>query len=333
MNTEELDLDNKEWQQALQIIQFTRRSLFLTGKAGTGKSTFLRYIAQTTKKKYLDFSGRFCIVGTCQDVSDMVRIQRENIETRKAYEKARVISLIYNHIAQALSRGYTDLFYVNVETGSFTEYRADPESGMLEEVRTDTDFFSHCRPEAVTNVYPDDMEAFSEAMERDTLMDALNKNGLFVMTYRRLVNGKPVYVTMRVSRIKDDNRYIVIGVCDIDDQMKQRLAAEKMREEHVAYARLNALTGEYLCVYIVDPVSGSYRLLSITSGYEALSLPENGSNCFETAREITKHNVYPDDVNRFISLFTRENVMAELDSGGIYALSFRMSMAGRPTYV
>lgn len=288
---------------------------------------------QTTKKKYLDFSGRFCIVGTCQDVSDMVRIQRENIETRKAYEKARVISLIYNHIAQALSRGYTDLFYVNVETGSFTEYRADPESGMLEEVRTDTDFFTRCRPEAVTNVYPDDMETFSEAMERDTLMDALNKNGLFVMTYRRLVDGKPVYVTMRVSRIKDDNRYIVIGVSDIDDQMKQRLAAEKMREEHVAYARLNALTGEYLCVYIVDPVSGSYRLLSITSGYEELSLPANGSNFFETAREITKHNVYPDDVNRFISLFTRENVMAELESGGIYALSFRMSMAGRPTYV
>ena len=48
-----LDLDNQEWQQALQIIQYTRRSLFLTGKAGTGKSTFLRYIAQHTKKRYV----------------------------------------------------------------------------------------------------------------------------------------------------------------------------------------------------------------------------------------------------------------------------------------
>jgi len=53
MNTEELDLDNHEWQQALQIIQYTRRSLFLTGKAGTGKSTFLRYVAQHTKKKHV----------------------------------------------------------------------------------------------------------------------------------------------------------------------------------------------------------------------------------------------------------------------------------------
>lgn len=50
---ETLDLDNQEWQQALQIIQYTRRSLFLTGKAGTGKSTFLRYVAQQTKKKYV----------------------------------------------------------------------------------------------------------------------------------------------------------------------------------------------------------------------------------------------------------------------------------------
>ena len=46
-----LDTDNKEWQQAVQIIKYTRHSLFLTGKAGTGKSTFLRHVARNTKKK------------------------------------------------------------------------------------------------------------------------------------------------------------------------------------------------------------------------------------------------------------------------------------------
>lgn len=49
----ELDLDNKEWQDALQVVNFTRRSLFLTGRAGTGKSTFLRYVAKNTKKKHV----------------------------------------------------------------------------------------------------------------------------------------------------------------------------------------------------------------------------------------------------------------------------------------
>ncbi len=48
---ENIDLENKELQNAIQLIRFTRRSLFLTGKAGTGKSTFLRYIFKHTKKK------------------------------------------------------------------------------------------------------------------------------------------------------------------------------------------------------------------------------------------------------------------------------------------
>lgn len=48
-----IDTNNKEFQEALQLISFTRQSVFLTGKAGTGKSTFLKYICQHTKKKYV----------------------------------------------------------------------------------------------------------------------------------------------------------------------------------------------------------------------------------------------------------------------------------------
>ena len=40
-------------QKVLQLVQYTNHSLFLTGKAGTGKSTLLRYICETTKKKHV----------------------------------------------------------------------------------------------------------------------------------------------------------------------------------------------------------------------------------------------------------------------------------------
>lgn len=49
----QLDTDNKEFQDALQLITHTRQSVFLTGKAGTGKSTFLKYICKHTKKKHV----------------------------------------------------------------------------------------------------------------------------------------------------------------------------------------------------------------------------------------------------------------------------------------
>ncbi len=48
-----IDQENAEMQKTLQIVQYTNTSLFLTGRAGTGKSTFLRYICNHVKKKHI----------------------------------------------------------------------------------------------------------------------------------------------------------------------------------------------------------------------------------------------------------------------------------------
>jgi len=53
LNQENIDLDNPEFQHVWNLIRHTHRSVFLTGKAGTGKSTFLRYICAHTKKRYV----------------------------------------------------------------------------------------------------------------------------------------------------------------------------------------------------------------------------------------------------------------------------------------
>lgn len=49
----DIDLVNHEFIQAWNLIRHTNRSIFLTGKAGTGKSTFLRYICEHTKKNHV----------------------------------------------------------------------------------------------------------------------------------------------------------------------------------------------------------------------------------------------------------------------------------------
>lgn len=50
---ENIDLDNPEFQRAWELLQYTNQSVFLTGKAGTGKSTFLKYITAHTSKPYV----------------------------------------------------------------------------------------------------------------------------------------------------------------------------------------------------------------------------------------------------------------------------------------
>lgn len=51
MTGREVDTSSVEFQNALSLIRFTHQSVFLTGKAGTGKSTFLKYVCKNVKKK------------------------------------------------------------------------------------------------------------------------------------------------------------------------------------------------------------------------------------------------------------------------------------------
>lgn len=53
MNIKDIDLDNAEFKQIEALINYTDTSVFMTGKAGTGKSTFLKYITATTRKKHV----------------------------------------------------------------------------------------------------------------------------------------------------------------------------------------------------------------------------------------------------------------------------------------
>ena len=287
---------------------------------------------QTTLIKYTDDGGRLCLLGISQDVTDMVRIQRENATTKEAYEKARSTGLMYSHIAQSMTRGYRDLYYVNTDSEEFIEYETE-EGGTLSEKRRGWHFFESCALEAEQYVYADDRPAFVRAMDRKTLLDAIDRNKTFVMTYRLIGEEEPVYVSMRVSRMEDDERYIVIGVTDVDEQARQRLEADRVREERIAYARLSALAGDYLGVYLVDPETGRYRKFSSSERYQDFRQSEQGEDFFRDALELARAYCHPDDLNRFLSTFSRENVLAEIERRGIFTVSFRLMLDGEARYV
>lgn len=48
-----LDYSNENFQTAADFIRYTSEHVFLTGKAGTGKTTFLKYIKDQCQKKYI----------------------------------------------------------------------------------------------------------------------------------------------------------------------------------------------------------------------------------------------------------------------------------------
>ena len=159
--------------------------------------------------------GEKIIIGVTNDEEEYRR------KLERAYKKASSTATVYTHLAHALARGYTDLFYVNMETDELIEFHTDDEHGVLSEIRCSSDFFEGCERDAKTGVHPDDQEKFVKAMSREFLERELSEKKVFELTYRRIKGGEPFRVLMKVTRMEDDRRIIVIAVQDIDEQVRQ----------------------------------------------------------------------------------------------------------------
>ena len=259
---------------------------------------------------------------------------QENEQVKGDCKAAEDAGRIYVHIANALSRDCTDLFYVNMETDEYIEYYTDEERGVLVEHRRDTDFFESCKREAKIYVHAEDQEEFLNAMNREYLTEALDRSRSFEMTYRRIKNGRLFYVQMKVSRMEDDKRFIVIAVKDIDELVMKRREEERIQEERVVYSRLQAITGNYIVIYVVDPETGSYREFSSNGEYSNyFAHVKEGKDFFEKIRSISRQYIYPADLIRFLVTFSKENILTEIEQEGIFTFSFRLMSEGRPLYV
>jgi diguanylate cyclase (GGDEF)-like protein len=115
--------------------------------------------------------------------------------------------------------------------------------------------------------------------------------------------------------------------------MKQRRAAERVKEEQIAYARLRALVGDFLSLYSVVPETSQYFEYSATNSFKDLASPREGSDFFADAREQIGIVIYPEDQKRLLEVLTKENVMAEIESHGVFSVSYRLMLNGRPRHV
>ncbi|MDO4803990.1 MAG: EAL domain-containing protein [Lachnospiraceae bacterium] len=260
--------------------------------------------------------------------------RQEEDARAESCENVGASDIIYTHLAHALARGYSELFYTNMDTGEFIEYHTDEDLGRLTGARRGEDFFGDCVRDAELYVHMDDREAFKNAMNPERLAEALDKDGKFELIYRRMREEKPRYVKMSVSRMEDDKRFVVVAVSDIDELMRQRKLQEKIRKERIIYARLHAITGNFIVVYIVDPATHHYREFSASDQYvRHFDQAKEGDDFFGKVRKAARTYNHPDDLNRFLMSFTAENVIAEAKKGGIFTLDYRLVMDGKPIYI
>ena len=125
---------------------------------------------------------------------------------------------------------------------------------------------------------------------------------------------------------------------EMDDLLRENRQlkdiCDRIREERAVYARLQTLTGSFIVVYVVDPETDRYREFSATDNYtESFAQAKEGTDFYAKVREAARVFNHPDDLDRFLSAFTKENVTAKTENGGTFTLDYRVMMDGKPLHV
>ena len=285
---------------------------------------------QTTKLKFIDETGRLCLLGMCMDVTEVVRIRKENEQTRAAYQEALSTSAVYESVVNALSEDYFNLYYVDLETDEFIEYGSRTDNDYRINGVHGSHFFSEARKNALIYVYENDRKQFIDRMNKDRLLEEIEKHGSVNYPYRLLIDGEPVYVSMKIKR---NGQHIIIGVSNVDTQVKDRMAAARAAEEKKSYQRLTALNGNLIVLYYVDLESDQYTEFSASKEYEDLGISKHGSDFFSSTYENSLRTIHPEDQALFHSQVTKENILETINRDGIFVLDYRLMSGDLPTYV
>lgn len=187
-----------------------------------------------------------------QELEQQNRLNIALEEGRRANEALREEMVI----SEALSQEYHSLLKLDAETGEISLYRTDGfgmKKEMLQELLESHDYAGQILDKYIDNfVAAEDQERVRNATRLEVLKQNVPDQGLYKVSYLRIVDNKYAYYEMNTIKIKDNSGkvYFVIGMRDVDEKVRMQMKQDK--EMEMQREIITALGYDYFSVLLVD---------------------------------------------------------------------------------
>ena len=234
--------------------------------------------------------------------------------------------VVFKKIAEALLVDYSSVYYVNAVTNEYYWYSVNPEFHSLSLEQGGDDFFKNIIRDCKEVVYEEDQHIFIEDIQKEKLLSAMKKGSMQNIEYRLMINGTPVWHSLRMIRGLDDNNdYFILGVINIDEEYKRREAEKETARQKDIYNQITgSLAAQYDTLYYIDIDTNTYVEISSTDEFKKLNVPATGSDFFAESRRSIRKYVHPEDQEKAIRLHYKDTMLKNLAHRNSYSLAWRL---------
>ena len=242
--------------------------------------------------------------------------------------------VIFNKIAEALLVDYSSVYYVNAVTNEYYWYSIDPKFHSLQIERDGEDFFRNMARDAKQVVYEEDQHIFLSDIRKEKLLHEMKKGMMQSIVYRLMIEGKPVWHTLRVIRgVGEEDDYFILGVLNIDKEMRIKQEAEKLEKERGIFNQIaESLAAHYDVIYYVDSEKGGYTEFTSKTIYGNFEIPEEGNDFFMESQRNAEVLVHPKDKARVKGVLTKDYLISMLENKKLFSTVYRLMIEGKPQY-
>ena len=188
---------------------------------------FLFTVMRESNDQYLIFYEK--------DIDDELKAEKMQKENQKQ-------TITFGQIAESLASIYDVIYYINISDSSYVCYQTNDTYGNLEINSSGDDFYK----ESITNIsqmiHEQDRDKLLEFVNKDNMISTMETHKDNSIIYRMIVTGKAQYTRMTVRKSSDGSHFI-IGIENVDDEIKREKQHLKELKTEKELARRDELTG------------------------------------------------------------------------------------------
>ena len=148
----------------------------------------------------------------------------------------------FSQVAITLIDHYDCVYYVDINTGNYTNLVYMKEMERIGVPFYGDDFFSDLRKCTERVIHPNDLDNFKLTFDKELTKEQISDRKSFSVIYRVLIGGKPVHLRHSVFRCHD-REHILCCLENIEEEFQKNEVLKKKIESAKRMARFDELTG------------------------------------------------------------------------------------------
>lgn len=148
----------------------------------------------------------------------------------------------FDQIAISLARHFDSVYYIDIETGEYSEFLDDTKLEAQDVPSSGSNFFEDAVKNADKFIHPDDLERMVNVFGKQTMLSNISDGSNYSVSFRSFIDGEVIHMR-HISILSDDKKHIICCLENIEDEYQEKQEHKQNLKSAELMARRDELTG------------------------------------------------------------------------------------------